>query len=546
VDKKYVDYVAAKYMEKIFGFALSKTMNTDKAEELASRIIFDVYVSLLKISAVNNIEGYIYQVARNVYARFVDEEVKGRHVSFNEMIIPCENDFTINFEKDEIYIRLRSEISYLGKIQREIVVMHYFQKLKQYEIAQKLNIPLGTVKWHLHDARNQIKEGIKMPGKGTLGIKPVKFIDMGHSGNSSPSGKDTADYLSKLISQNIAYAAYHNAKTITEIASDLGIPAAFVEDEIAYLEDNGFMDRTAGGKYLTNIKIDILTNETLEQKHKIYTKYAKIVCDKYVPLVFEAMKDFKSKRIYLPENDFNFLMWSVVTYACGYKLCFTNENSDLSRYHVKRKDGGEYIAFASIKGDFDWDELNYKIELDYACGDMIRYTDSQDGEPYPLYAWQLNTYYDKRKGGWVDNQNNDYRYLYEFMTGKIKEDHINTDKFKRLFDKGYIAAKDNTEYVNMIITTLSENEFLDMLPAMPEELKNVSEELDEVIYKVEKTQYPPHMQDLCRAWCQNCLSHNEIKTRVLEQLLTDGILKPLTDIQKCSVNTIMFCDVLPK
>ena len=74
MDKEYVDKIIAEYMEKIFGFALSKTMNTDKAEELASRITFDVYVSLLKSDNINNVSGYIYRVASNVYARVVDEE----------------------------------------------------------------------------------------------------------------------------------------------------------------------------------------------------------------------------------------------------------------------------------------------------------------------------------------------------------------------------------------------------------------------------------------------------------------------------------------
>ena len=63
MDKEQVDKIIAGYMEKIFGFALSKTMNTDKAEELASRITFDVYTSLLKADNVYNVNGYIYRVA---------------------------------------------------------------------------------------------------------------------------------------------------------------------------------------------------------------------------------------------------------------------------------------------------------------------------------------------------------------------------------------------------------------------------------------------------------------------------------------------------
>jgi len=193
MDKIYADKIIANYIEKIFGFALTKLMNTDKAEELASRITFDVYTSLLKSDEINNIDGYIYRVASNVYARFVDEEKRGRYISLDEVNVPGAIDFTEDLIKEEDYTRLRREISYLGRIQREIVVMHYFDKLKQQQIAGRLNIPLGTVKWHLHDARNQIKikltEENKMREKGTLGINPVN-MNMGMTAVPRRTAKD--------------------------------------------------------------------------------------------------------------------------------------------------------------------------------------------------------------------------------------------------------------------------------------------------------------------------------------------------------------------
>ena len=87
MDKSMVDGIMVEYVPKIFGFAFSKLTNTDKAEELASRITYDVYVSLLNASDIHNIAGYVYRVARNVYARFVDEETRGRYYSLDNMKI---------------------------------------------------------------------------------------------------------------------------------------------------------------------------------------------------------------------------------------------------------------------------------------------------------------------------------------------------------------------------------------------------------------------------------------------------------------------------
>ena len=547
MDKKDVDKITAEYMKKVFGFALSKTMNSEKAEELASRIIFDVYISLLKADYVHNIEGYIYRVSRNVYARFVDEEVRGRHISLDEESIAGEEDFTANFEKNETYIRLRREVSYLGKTQREIVVMHYFQKLKQLEIAQRLDIPLGTVKWHLHDARNQLKNKLEeniMREKGTLGINPVK-LEVGMSGRYGSKGETPSDYFTKLISQNIAYAAYHEPKTITEIAEELGVAAAFIEDEITVLEDMGFIDKVANGKYQTNMLIRESTKEIAEEKHKLYKKYAKIVREKYIPLVLDAMKDYKSKKIYVPKDNLNFLMYSAVAYAIRYMLYFKQDmDTHSSKYFIKRKDGGEYVASGKIRHDykisFDWKKYNVPSNM-------------TEGSQH-TYSWQITSYYDSRTESCRDFKGEDHECLYEYITGKITKIPEHADKFKMLFDKGYLVSEGDSEYVNIIVAGIfNDNNFNNpiqyfntLLPAPPEELKTVGEEFDNEVQKLDNSQHPAHVRDLHRMWNSNNLCNQNLIAYVFELLLEDGTLKPLTDTQKLSVNTIMFCDTLPE
>lgn len=49
--------------------------------------------------------------------------------------------------------RLQTAIAYLSKLQRRIVIAYYFENCKQGDIASELGIPLGTVKWHLFEAK---------------------------------------------------------------------------------------------------------------------------------------------------------------------------------------------------------------------------------------------------------------------------------------------------------------------------------------------------------------------------------------------------------
>lgn len=543
MDKRIADKIIIDYNKKLFGFALSKTSSISKGEELASKITLEVYTSLLKRDNIMNVNGYIYRIAENVYARYIDETKRGMHLSLDEVNIPADDDFTDRIILSETYQILRREIAFLSKTQRDIVVMHYYDKLKLKDISQKLNLPLGTVKWHLFEAKNSLKEGMNsMRAVGNLGIKPIKFDTMGHSGQPGSLG-DTKNFLKKRLTQNIAYAAYHKAKSINEIAVELGVSPLFIEDEVFILEEYGFMDKVEGDKYLTNIYITEPTKEGCEKEHIIYEKYAKILCDKYVPVLVNYIKNYIKDKIYVPDDDINLLLWAVITFACGYKLCVDKGiNSDI--FSVKRKDGGDYIAFALVETDFD---VSYNKNLYDSCGDMTRGLGK-----YPLHSWQLNTYYDDRIGRWQNNINNDYDYLYEYITGAIKKEDSQIDKYQRLYEKGYLINENGKDSVNIIIvkddckTWLNENTFTKNLPGITDELKEISNKFDEEMYELNKDQFPPHMQKLYKARTTNSFTNNNTRTHVMEQLLSSGVLKLSTEIQKHGLNTIMFCDVLPK
>jgi RNA polymerase sigma-70 factor (ECF subfamily) len=45
----------------------------------------------------------------------------------------------------------------LPELQRQVIELAYFQELTQTEIAAALDVPLGTVKTHLHRAKQELR-----------------------------------------------------------------------------------------------------------------------------------------------------------------------------------------------------------------------------------------------------------------------------------------------------------------------------------------------------------------------------------------------------
>ena len=204
MNKLDADVIISSYVRKLFGFAMSKLSRIDEAEELAAEITLQVYESLLKQDNIENTDGYIYRIAKNVYARYIDGRKKATAVDGIEFI-PDSNDFTQELINSESYGILRREITYLSKIQREIIIQHYFHDKKVKEIALMLSLSENTVKWHLACSRKELKLGMERTRTtGTLGTEPIRFNNMGHGGTPGSLG-DTANFLAKVITQNIAY-----------------------------------------------------------------------------------------------------------------------------------------------------------------------------------------------------------------------------------------------------------------------------------------------------------------------------------------------------
>ncbi|MDF2989401.1 MAG: hypothetical protein K0R50_4911 [Eubacterium sp.] len=548
MDKIFADKMIEKFQKTFYGFALSKTYTLEEAEELASRIVLEAYVTLLKVDDICNWEGYLYRIAYGVYARYVKEIKRNSNLTIDDMEITSDVDLTKEIMQSEEYKLLKREISWLSRTQREIIYMYYFENKKISFISRSLNLPEGTVKWHLHDAKNLVKEGMeKMRNSGELGIKPIRFCNMGHNGWADDKG-DTSDFLNTKLRQNIAYSAYFAAKTVAEIAAELGVSPVYIEDEVDILEEYGFLDKLSANKYLTNIKIDNLPQKALDELNIIQKEIVGRICDEYVPLLESKFYDYQKLDIYVPDNDFRFLLWSLITMSLGNKH-WLNSFSDSSlldgtHYRVKRKDGGDYIAHASV---YDAEkELTANVHYN-VCGDMTR-----DSSHYPVASWQFSTDYDLREFGWRDNLTSDYEYLYLFMTGKMDKNEATLEKFRRLYKRGLLINKNGNDTINVVVVKVCidennkvngwSNDVHKLLPAYPDSMICYIKEKIHIMYEIEKRYYPKHMHKLVEYY--SCMNINKIM--VLDELLERGILKPLTEAQQKGVMTIAFSDALPK
>lgn len=542
--KAIADKLIFQYMNKIFGFALDKLRNIDQARELASDITCEVYGSFLKADNIANIDGYVYRISRNVYSRYIGNlQNSRRFISIDEMTPAPEITDNNDTEMQEI---LRREIGFLSERQRLVIYMHYYNNFSVAEISDKLNISQGTVKWHLSDARSKLKEGINMNiNEQNTDINPVIFTDMGHNGGAGPMG-DTQDMFDSRLKMNIAWACYHEPKTLPEIARAVGVPQVYIADVLSKLVEYAYIDKldnTKDPKYRTNMYL--VDNRQRFDYGEIYVKAAEFLCEKYFPEIFRNFENDPERwGLTCDGNDLNFLKYNVVMLALSPLQMFEN---DWNKLLVRRPDGGNFIATAVVNDDLSIKDQ--KENIYWACGFMTRTWDNFDeidneNEKISVENVSVDCRYSDRSGGWRDNLNEDWESLAKFIKGGKGE--ISPEEYKRLCDKEYVF-EDRVQPATVKITLSKDEDIFNSWCRLarekitvPDEVKKFAKHMDDLIFEEEKKHFPKHMHEVVKAMTLNSLGSGWMIPRIVEKLLENGELKPLTTLQKKSVFSILF------
>ncbi|MBQ8389019.1 MAG: sigma-70 family RNA polymerase sigma factor, partial [Clostridia bacterium] len=276
MNRQDAEKIITEYLKLIFGFALKRCKNAHDAEDLSQDIVLKAFRALLLKDDIGDVSKFIWTIAHNALSNYYRDAAKSViGVSIDEVaevIADPDSIFDDNDNADSVR-RLQSEIAYLSKLQRKIVIAYYFENRKQADIAKDLDIPLGTVKWHLFEAKKELKRGMDTMRKTSeLKFNPIKFDLCGFSGSVGTKGSP-AKFFDSLIAQNIEYAVLKEAKTVNEIAEELGVSPVYVENEVERLEEYGLLTKI-GDKYLCNILLEESTTELNHLHDQMYLKVA--------------------------------------------------------------------------------------------------------------------------------------------------------------------------------------------------------------------------------------------------------------------------------
>ncbi len=473
-----VEKTITEYLKPIFGFTLKRCKSIHDAEDLSQEIAARAFRALLKKDDVADMGKFIWTVAHNAlnnYYRDAAKSMVGVSIDeVSELISDPTSEPDTDNDRDTIY-RLQSEIAYLSKLQRRIVIAYYFENRKQADIASELGIPIGTVKWHLFEAKKELKRGMdKMRKTSELKFNPIKFHSYGLNGSAGKRSLD--EFFRSTLSQNICYCVRNIAKTVGEIADDLGVSPVYVETEVEFLEEYGFL-QAEKNKYVASFIINEPNAELLTIQNDMYKRAAELFAnDLYDELTSSGILDHpdilcgqtdEPISLTAPHKpNRNFILWSLIPYIAalsGEKLF--NDGISFEDVATLRPDGAHNIVHASVVSDEMILPEDYVYMRNW-CGPMW----NGDGK---RVFWQIDS----------DASERDRHHILRYSEESVRvlalherefDDRLSKDEYAWLAERGYV--KTNGDYDGHFksawqIVILESKEIQDKLIAIGDRIK---------------------------------------------------------------------------
>lgn len=450
------EHITNELVEATYLFCVKRISDTEAAKNLSQDILYEAIRNIAGGKEFVSFYSWYWKMARNKYADYIAHkqndtlpiETAGGMAA--EMPEPIENIVAA-----EDLSQLNFSLSRLASIHREIIIRFYLQEQPVSQIAKELGIPAGTVKRRLFDAKKNLKERFdRMNHIGKTAYAPV---DVSWFWGYSAMKASLLMNSSKICPQ-IMVICREEAKTVNEIADEMGIAPVYLEEILEKMRKEQLLKSPVKGKYLANCCIF---------PRDVYVRAEIYACDvfhdnRFPERITEKLLDLKdqitSLDFYGNQFDYRYIMWILYVQA-AYAF------SDIGGKYYLRKHSDRYPKEA---------DRTYNLTMHYVLPDD---NDEHLGR-------------DK----WVDGTN--ISLLLDLAANPKKQLSVYEEEKAAEFLKNGLLKKENDSLIVQlpVLKTETANQIMKLIKA---ELTELAEEYVELVSKgIEELLLPYVRKDL--------------------------------------------------
>lgn len=157
------DELLRRYRDRVYRLTYHMLWNEHEAEDAAQEVFVRAYCHLKKFRGDSNFFTWLYRIAKNVVYTQARKAGRRREIyrlahrqqALRGTALPLPDS---SAERGEMLERVHAGLRSLDFRLQEVLVLHGIEGLDNAEVAQVLNVPLGTVKSRLFRAQEDLRQ----------------------------------------------------------------------------------------------------------------------------------------------------------------------------------------------------------------------------------------------------------------------------------------------------------------------------------------------------------------------------------------------------
>ena len=343
------EFITNELIEATYLFCVKRISDTEAAKDLSQDILYEALRVIASGKEFVSFYSWYWKMARNKYADYISSKqnstlpiemaggMAAEHPQPIENLIATEDISQLNFA-----------LSRLASIYREIIIRFYLKEQTVRQIANELDIPEGTVKRRLFDAKKNLKE--RFENMNNIGKTAYAPADVSwFCGFSAMNAIFVMD--SSKICPQVMVICRSEAKTVNEIADEMGVAPLYLEDMIEKMISANLLVSPAKGKYIANHCIFPREKYVEADVYACDIFHDEGYAEKIINILLSLKDKITALDFYGNDFDYGYLMWILYVIAGDF---FGSHGRD------------HYIGKYSIK---DEAERKYRLTMQYTLPD---------------------------------------------------------------------------------------------------------------------------------------------------------------------------------
>jgi RNA polymerase sigma-70 factor (ECF subfamily) len=151
--------LVAQYKDLVYGMIWRLAPDRAQVDDLAQEVFLKVHRGLPYFRGEARLSTWIYRIVANVCAEARSRPVREVSLERGPEQAPIDPpSIDSSFADLELRDRLEKAIARLPEQYRFLIAAHHLRGVQYEALAEALDVPLGTVKTHLHRAKRRLRE----------------------------------------------------------------------------------------------------------------------------------------------------------------------------------------------------------------------------------------------------------------------------------------------------------------------------------------------------------------------------------------------------